>query len=162
MKRVWFVTGKSKSGKTCLARQLANNHAFVVLSVDTAYVRFVSERCDELYFKALDKYIGPHYKCILSDRKYSKAQFNGRDFVEEWQRYLLQRIADFAKGEDRPVVEGYLLKYCSDCADLLREKLQGEVQIFAIHAADGVYTWKDQTLTVGQVATLGSNAPPEV
>ena len=161
MKRVVFVTGESKSGKSYLATELANKHAFVPLSVDAAYVDYVREKCDELYFKALHKYIAPHYKHILSDREHSKTQFNGRDFVEEWHEYLFQQIEELATQKDRVVVEGYLLKYCTDCADHLREKLQGKVQIFQIQAANKVYRRIDQTLTVEQVATLGSNAPPE-
>ncbi len=161
MKRVIFVTGESKSGQTYLAKGLASNHDFDSLSVDEAYVSFVKAKCHLLYFEALCKYIAPHYEHILSDRQYSKEHFNGRDFDKEWHEYLFLQIEESATQKDRVVVEGYLLKYCTDCADHLREKLQGKVQVFQIQVADWVYTYRDQTLTMAQVATLGSNAPPE-
>ncbi len=158
MKRVKLVTGEPKSGKTWLAEKLANDHSFINLSVDAVYVDFVKSKCHMLFFEALNKYISPHYNCILSDSDYSKTQFEGRDFVKEWREYLLQRIEErLADKNDQIVVEGYLLKYCMG---YLQEKLQGKAQTFQIQVANRVYKWKDQTFTVEQVASLGNDTSP--
>ena len=157
MKRVLFVTGEPGSGKSTLAEELAKNHSFVHLSVDDAYVEFVRDKCNLLFFEQLERYIAPHYNCILSERKFSKEQF-GRDFVVEWYEYLLQQIIEeLATQKDSVVVEGYLLK---DCIGDLQAKLQGKAEMYRIQADNMEYKCNGQVLTVEQVAALGSDASP--
>ena len=159
MKTVLWVTGEPGSGKSCLANKLHRDYSFSCpLSVDSVYVRFVKETCPALYFKALHKYIAPHYERILST-DHSKKHFYGRDFVKEWRCYLYEQIEKKATDNEKVVVEGYLLKYRED----LRKKLERQLpeQVFDILARDCKYTHKDEPKTVGEIARLGSDPAPE-
>jgi len=110
MNKIIFIMGEPGSGKTFLADRIVENRSCGCLSVDKIYVQYVKEKCDELYFKALNKYIAPHYNCILSNSNYSKVQFNGRDFKDEWNKFLYKQIYDSTVQEAMVIVMNTLKK----------------------------------------------------
>jgi len=152
MKRVILVAGRPGEGKSHLAKSLVTQHSFVDLSVDQAYVDFIKQHCPMLYLDALHLYIGPHYHAILSERDYSRAHL-GRDFVAEWRRYLVTRIAGLTSLEDSVVVEGYLLKWWDQ---ELNQSLASSVQVFVVLVKGRRYFYQGRELTTVEVARLGS------
>lgn len=155
---VW-VTGDPGSGKSCLANKLHRDYSFSCpLSVDSVYLRFVKEMCPALYFKALHKYIGPHYEHILASKQSSKF-FYGRNFVDEWRNYLYEQIEKKVEKNAKVVVEGYLLKDCKG----LRKKLELELpgHVFDIKAKDCLYYYQGEEYKVDRIARLGSDPAPE-
>jgi hypothetical protein len=153
MKRVIFVTGTPRQGKTYLTNRLVAEHSFVRLSVDEAYVEFIKTRCPMLYFDALRLYIGPHYDALLEHRdNYSKAHL-GRAFDAEWRRYLATRIQDMALLHDSVAVDGYLLKCCDgECT----QAVTTVTSVFVVSVEDRRYLFEGRKLSFDAVAALGT------
>lgn len=152
MKRLFLVYGPPGAGKSYLAAQLDTKHKFRRLSVDDSYVDFVELRFPEMYFPALRSFIMPHYNLIQQFRGYA-AQVLQRDFVAEWQDYLVGRIRELIATTDRDtVVEGYLLE---DCKDALSNTLAGAAGVFQIAVDNRTYTWNRKTvLSIDEIAAL--------
>lgn len=152
-KRLLLVSGKSGTGKSTLAEKLKACCGLHALHVDDVYVGFIMEKCPELYFKVLHLFIGPHYRCILKEKEFTLERLC-RDYVEEWESHLEERVKEQTERYDDMVVEGNLLKYSKES---LPKHLRDVAQVFWIDVVDGEYYHEGELCTFEQVAALGSH-----
>lgn len=153
MKRVLLIYGDPRQGKSGLAGDLAKEfrNEDAILSVDDLYVEFIKKKCQEFYFKQLRNYIRQHYHYILDAGGYTKHKF-GRDFVNEWHKYLFANISERSARYDDLVVEGYLLV---DCHRGLEAHMSQTAQVFLVHVSNRTYRVRGKPLTVNEIAALG-------
>jgi hypothetical protein len=145
-KVVWLVSGLPHAGKSHLAKKLKRDHRFSKVSVDATYVAFIQTRCPELYFEALNQCISLHYDCLLKNGDFQRLRL--RNYVADWQCYLVSRVRSAASVCDRLVVEGYLLK---DCVCELKKQLEGIAEVRSIEAVDQRYRVEDQCLLLEEL-----------
>jgi len=146
-----LIYGHSGQGKTYLAERLKEEYGFGLIKTDPLYVEFIRLLCPMLYFRALEKYVSPHYKYILRDRKHSRREFQ-RDFQAEWHAHLLAEIEDKSAKSDRLAVEGYLL---FDCREQLAARLKSSAQVFLVEVKNRTYWHKGRQVTIEEVASFG-------
>jgi hypothetical protein len=138
MKRVVLVYGESRSGKTYLAENLNSGYGWQMLSVDELYVAFVKTKCPEFYFGRLRTYVAPHYVYILVANGHTKEKYR-RDYVAEWNQFLLDAIIGEIAGHDTLVVEGWLLQHS---LKPLKLRLSQSAQVALVEVLDRTY-WID-------------------
>lgn len=153
MARVLLVFGEHLSGKSKLAKELkAADPRLEVIDVDAEYVKWVKDRCPQIYFEYLSQYIYHHYNCILLG-EYSRHVF-GRDLVADWHAHLLTLIVEGSQRHEHVAVDGYLL---FDCKDAYQKALtKRSVKVFQIRVEHGVYFSARGRLTIEQIAALGT------
>lgn len=153
MKRILFVSGAPRQGKTLLTNRLVTEHSFVSLSVDIAYIEFIKSQCPILYFEALPLYIAPHFNSLVDGcDDYSKAHF-GRAFNAEWRRYLVTRIQGMASLYDRVAVEGYLLKCCDEA---FGQEVATVAPVFVVSVESGRYFFQGLEMNFEAISALGT------
>jgi hypothetical protein len=153
MKRLFLIHGLPHQGKTFLASRLRAQFSCEYISVDRAYLKFIRERCPELDFKLLEKYIGVHYDHILLPEQYSVAVC-GRNFVSEWRSYLLKVISRAVRRPRDVVVEGYLLR---DCKERICGRFEKERRVILLEVAKRQYFLAGTRLELEDLAKLGDN-----
>jgi len=151
VKRIILIYGASRSGKTYLADQLKTRYSLNVLSVDSCYVEFVARQFPELYFEALDHFIGPHYLWMRAWRPQLEEHFK-REPIAYWQRHLLASIKEQSDFVDDLAVEGFLL---CDFREEIENELLRRAMTFQVHVVDRKYFVQNNAVTVEQIAMFG-------
>ncbi len=154
MKRLILLHGHSQQGKTYLAQQLKDEHAFEMLSLDDLYVEHIRKHCPFLYFPDLRHFIAHHYLYFLNIKDYVFGKYQ-RDLVEEWHQHLYAQVAALIANFDHVVVEGWLLR---DCLDEVVKRTTGAARVFPIYVFERTYTYNGSKLTTHEGAALGTGA----
>lgn len=160
MKKIYLIHGQPGNGKTTLARRLKEEFGMETLSVDQLYVDFVKTRRPELYFKALNSFISPHFEGILRGARQNRWGQDD-DPLEEWKAYLFEAIREASDAHDSLVVEGYLLYY--DIKPLM-ERLSELAPVFRVRVRRWKYRALGCRMTAEEIAALSPSqltAPSE-
>ena len=115
-RKVILIFGEPGSGKSYLAERLRDEYGYnSIISLDTIYMEFITNKYPSLYLPDLAIVISQHYKTILGD--------SGK---KAWKKYAVSFIKSVVKSGGKIVIEGYLL---FDILEDVRAKLSGMAEV---------------------------------